>query len=539
MSTPLRKNSNSRPRSSSCSISSSIRSTRRRRSSSASWSPTLPTRWRSCATTSSPRKRSSTTSWSWRSTSPPTTRPRRITIQDFGIGMSRAELVENLGTIAHSGSKAFLKALGEGAAKNSNLIGQFGVGFYSAFMVAKSVKVYSHSWHPGEPGHVWTSDGSGSYEIEESEGERRGAKIVIELKDDCGDFAQDWKVKEILERYSAFVLPDQPQRQTHQHRPGALAAQQERDQGRGVHRVLQVPGPRLRRARACACTSRPTPRFPSTPCSSSRRKTPRSSASPASNRGRPLLPQGPDRRQAEGPAARVAAFPQGRRGQRGPPAEHLARDDAGQGPDREAEQGHHEALLKFLEEEAKNRPDAYHEFYRSSASSSRRAPRSTTPTRTSSRNCSASSPPSPKRARPPRSPTTCRAWGRAEGDLLPRRPESRRARKRSVPRGLQGAQPRGALLLRGRRRIRDEQRARVRRQEAHRRRPRRRQAGGPPQAAGRRPDEAETKTRSPQVAQGNARRTRRRGEGERPPGRISGPCSPSTPTSSCRRTCAA
>jgi len=130
---------------------------------------------------------------------------KTLTIQDYGIGMSRAELIENLGTIAHSGSKAFLKALGEGGAKNSNLIGQFGVGFYSAFMVAKSVKVYSHSWRAGEPSHVWTSDGSGSYEIDETEGDRRGAKIVIELKDDCGDFAQDWKVKEILERYSAFV----------------------------------------------------------------------------------------------------------------------------------------------------------------------------------------------------------------------------------------------------------------------------------------------------------------------------------------------
>src|SRR5689334_2006532 len=130
---------------------------------------------------------------------------KTITIQDFGVGMTRAELVENLGTIAHSGSKAFLKALGEGAQKNANLIGQFGVGFYSAFMVAKSVKVYTHSWRANEPGHVWTSDGSGSYEIEESEGQRRGAKIVIELKDDCAEFAQDWKVKEILERYSAFV----------------------------------------------------------------------------------------------------------------------------------------------------------------------------------------------------------------------------------------------------------------------------------------------------------------------------------------------
>ena len=130
---------------------------------------------------------------------------KQITIQDFGIGMSRAELIKNLGTIAHSGSKAFLKALGEGGTKNSNLIGQFGVGFYSAFMAAKSVRVHSHSWQTGEPGHVWTSDGSGSYAIEESEGERRGAKIVLDLKDECAEFAEEWRLKEILERYSAFV----------------------------------------------------------------------------------------------------------------------------------------------------------------------------------------------------------------------------------------------------------------------------------------------------------------------------------------------
>ena len=79
---------------------------------------------------------------------------KTVTIQDFGLGMTRAELVENLGTIAHSGSKSFLKALGESGAKNSNLIGQFGVGFYSAFMVAKSVKVYSRSWRKDEPGYV-------------------------------------------------------------------------------------------------------------------------------------------------------------------------------------------------------------------------------------------------------------------------------------------------------------------------------------------------------------------------------------------------
>jgi TNF receptor-associated protein 1 len=65
--------------------------------------------------------------------------------------------------------------------------------------------VYTHSWRANEPGHVWSSDGSGSYEIEEADGQRRGAKIVIELKDECAEFSQEWRIKEILERYSAFV----------------------------------------------------------------------------------------------------------------------------------------------------------------------------------------------------------------------------------------------------------------------------------------------------------------------------------------------
>jgi len=128
-----------------------------------------------------------------------------ITIQDFGIGMTRDELVENLGTIAHSGSKAFLSAIKEGGAKNDSLIGQFGVGFYSAFMVGDSVKVYSRSWKKAEVGHVWSSDGSGSYEVEESADLQRGTKIVVSLKEDCADYAKDATIKDILERYSAFV----------------------------------------------------------------------------------------------------------------------------------------------------------------------------------------------------------------------------------------------------------------------------------------------------------------------------------------------
>jgi molecular chaperone HtpG len=130
---------------------------------------------------------------------------KTLTLQDTGVGMTRSELVENLGTIAHSGSKAFLKALGENGQKNTGLIGQFGVGFYSAFMVAKKVSVYSRSWKAQEAGHVWTSDGSGSYTIEEVADLKRGSKIVIELKDECSEFSQEYRIKEVLQRYSSFV----------------------------------------------------------------------------------------------------------------------------------------------------------------------------------------------------------------------------------------------------------------------------------------------------------------------------------------------
>ena len=129
-----------------------------------------------------------------------------FTIQDHGIGMTRAELVENLGTIAHSGTKAFLQALKEkGDATEAKLIGQFGVGFYSAFMVAKNVKVYTHSWRNDAEHLVWTSEGTGSYEIDATEGQRRGSKVVITLKDDCKEFAKAHEVRRLLEHYSSFV----------------------------------------------------------------------------------------------------------------------------------------------------------------------------------------------------------------------------------------------------------------------------------------------------------------------------------------------
>lgn len=128
-----------------------------------------------------------------------------ITIQDTGIGMTQEELVSNLGTIARSGSKAFLEALQNQAESSSKIIGQFGVGFYSAFMVADKVEVYSRSAAPESPGYQWLSDGSGVFEIAEASGVRPGTKIIIHLKSDCKDFASESRVQDVVTKYSNFV----------------------------------------------------------------------------------------------------------------------------------------------------------------------------------------------------------------------------------------------------------------------------------------------------------------------------------------------
>jgi len=131
---------------------------------------------------------------------------KTITIADHGLGMTRDELHENLGTIAHSGSKAFVRAMEESKQKESALIGQFGVGFYSAFMVADEVTVETRSWNTDGESLVWKSDGKTGYEIEEAKGETdRGSKITLKLREDTEEFAADGRVKQILETYSNFV----------------------------------------------------------------------------------------------------------------------------------------------------------------------------------------------------------------------------------------------------------------------------------------------------------------------------------------------
>jgi len=129
---------------------------------------------------------------------------KELTITDTGIGMTGEELVANLGTIAHSGSDSFLADLAEAARKDVSLIGQFGVGFYSAFMAGSKVRVQSRSWD-GTEGHEWVSDGTGSFEISECPGLHRGTKIIISLKEGCEDYAKKWKVESIIKQYSSFV----------------------------------------------------------------------------------------------------------------------------------------------------------------------------------------------------------------------------------------------------------------------------------------------------------------------------------------------
>jgi molecular chaperone HtpG len=127
---------------------------------------------------------------------------KTITFTDAGLGMTHGELIDNLGTIAHSGSKAFLEQL-KANQGDASLIGQFGVGFYAAFMVAEKVTVFSRSYLPGESGWLWTSDGRTGYEIEPAGELSRGTKIVVHLKDT--EFAQAANIERIIKHYSNFV----------------------------------------------------------------------------------------------------------------------------------------------------------------------------------------------------------------------------------------------------------------------------------------------------------------------------------------------
>ncbi|KAJ2747849.1 hypothetical protein GGI20_000144 [Coemansia sp. BCRC 34301] len=133
---------------------------------------------------------------------------KTITFCDSGIGMTAEELKDNLGTIARSGSKAYIEKMQDGAkTKNmaNTIVGQFGVGFYSAFMVGDKIAVYTRSAKPGSAGYCWESDGLGSYTLSKAEDVAVGTKIVISVKDDAKEFLEKGKLEEVIKKYSNFV----------------------------------------------------------------------------------------------------------------------------------------------------------------------------------------------------------------------------------------------------------------------------------------------------------------------------------------------
>ena len=141
-----------------------------------------------------------------------------LVVQDSGIGMSEEDLNNNLGTIARSGTKAFMEKLTEEASKDSTLIGQFGVGFYSAFMAAKKIDVYTRKAAGDGKVMHWSSDGTNSYEIDEvasdsdvakkygfDKAETTGSAIVMALNDESKDYASRWKIEELIKKYSDHI----------------------------------------------------------------------------------------------------------------------------------------------------------------------------------------------------------------------------------------------------------------------------------------------------------------------------------------------
>ncbi len=129
-----------------------------------------------------------------------------LTISDNGIGMTRESVIENLGTIARSGTKEFFAQLSSDQAKDSQLIGQFGVGFYSAFIVADAVTVRTRAaGDSADQGVMWHSEGEGEYTIESVTKETRGTDIVLHMREESKDFLSEWRLKELVAKYSDHI----------------------------------------------------------------------------------------------------------------------------------------------------------------------------------------------------------------------------------------------------------------------------------------------------------------------------------------------
>ena len=131
---------------------------------------------------------------------------KTLTITDNGIGLSRQEAIDNLGTIAKSGTRDFMDKLSGDQKNDAQLIGQFGVGFYSGFIVADKITVESRrAGQPASEGVRWSSDGTGEFEVGEITRAERGSSIILHLKDDSLDYLNAWKLKGIINKYSDHI----------------------------------------------------------------------------------------------------------------------------------------------------------------------------------------------------------------------------------------------------------------------------------------------------------------------------------------------
>ncbi|MCE9634717.1 MAG: molecular chaperone HtpG [Planctomycetes bacterium] len=141
----------------------------------------------------------------WRIDIVPDREARTLTIRDNGAGMDDADLVQNLGTIAHSGTKKLLESLSGDQRKDLTLIGQFGVGFYSAFLVADRVTVVTRKAGGDGRAWKWSSDGKSGFTLEPGEREGRGTDVVLHMKETEADFLREWTLRELVKKYSDFV----------------------------------------------------------------------------------------------------------------------------------------------------------------------------------------------------------------------------------------------------------------------------------------------------------------------------------------------
>ncbi len=189
---------------------------------------------------------------------------RTLTIDDNGIGLSREEAIAHLGTIAKSGTADFLKNLSGDQKKDSNLIGQFGVGFYSAFIVADQVDVYSRrAGLPASEGVHWSSRGEGEFEIATIDKPERGTRIVLHLKEGEDSYTDGWQLRSLIKKYSDHIgLPIELQKEHHARKPTSRPRRNGRPSTAPMH-CGPAPSPRsaTRNTRSSTSTSptiRPT-----------------------------------------------------------------------------------------------------------------------------------------------------------------------------------------------------------------------------------------------------------------------------------------